>query len=127
MAEATVEIRAFAYCQRFLSLAVFYLFNKHNYRMQAGGDMGTKVPNWNEIRTEYINGDTSYRKIAAKYGVSYHMLKNRATKEHWYADKVAQHEEIRAKTAQKTAEMLAERNAKCAERNTLSFCNQRFV
>lgn len=38
---------------------------------------------WNEIKTEYIAGDTSYRKLAAKHGVPFTTLKRIAGKENW--------------------------------------------
>ncbi|MBQ8893383.1 MAG: hypothetical protein IJ043_03125 [Clostridia bacterium] len=39
--------------------------------------------NWDEIKTEYIAGDTSYRKLAAKHGVPFTTLKRIAGKEDW--------------------------------------------
>ena len=38
---------------------------------------------WNRIKAEYIAGGTSYRKLAAKYGVPFSNLKNIAIKEQW--------------------------------------------
>lgn len=38
---------------------------------------------WKKIRAEYIQGGTSYRKLAAKYGVSFNSLKDRARSEKW--------------------------------------------
>lgn len=38
---------------------------------------------WNEIKTEYITTDTSYRKLAEKYGVSRGQIQRRATDENW--------------------------------------------
>ena len=66
---------------------------------------------WNAIRNEYINGNISYRKIADKYGVSFHTLKGIATEEKWFDKRKEQQEKIRTKTEQKTAEKLAEREA----------------
>lgn len=38
---------------------------------------------WNAIKTEYITTDTSYRKLAEKYGVSRGQIQRRATDENW--------------------------------------------
>lgn len=38
---------------------------------------------WLKIKTEYINGDISYRKLAEKHGVSFNTLKDHAMAEEW--------------------------------------------
>lgn len=38
---------------------------------------------WNRIKAEYVAGGTSYRKLAAKYGVSFTTLTRTAQKENW--------------------------------------------
>ena len=38
---------------------------------------------WKKIKTEYIAGGTSYRKLAAKYGVSLSTLKRTASNDGW--------------------------------------------
>lgn len=38
---------------------------------------------WNEIKTEYITTETSYRKLAKKHGISLGKLQRRATDEGW--------------------------------------------
>lgn len=38
---------------------------------------------WNRIKTEYIAGGTSYRKLAEKHNVSFSTLRKIAAKEHW--------------------------------------------
>lgn len=38
---------------------------------------------WQAIKTEYITTDTSYRKLAQKYGVSYNAIGNRSRQEKW--------------------------------------------
>lgn len=63
----------------------------------------SKGIDWIKIRNDYINGDLSYRKLAEKHGVSFNTLKDRAVKENWYKEKKKQHEKIRIKTQQKTA------------------------
>ena len=67
--------------------------------------------NWTKIRSDYINGHISYRKLAEKHGVSYHTLKGIAIEEKWFEKRKAQREKISIKTDQKTAEKLAEAEA----------------
>lgn len=38
---------------------------------------------WSELKSEYIAGGTSYRKLAAKYEIEYHSLQRVATREGW--------------------------------------------
>ena len=38
---------------------------------------------WSKIKAEYISGGTSYRKLAAKYGVSFNTLQGVAQREKW--------------------------------------------
>lgn len=69
---------------------------------------------WNAIRAEYIGGDISQRKLAAKYGVSWRTLQDRAKREGWSEAK----DDTRAKavsiTCQKAAEAAAD-NATISE------------
>lgn len=67
--------------------------------------------NWNKIKSEYINGNISYRKLAEKHGVSESHLMAKAAKEKWFDKRKAQRSKIQEKTEQKTAEKLAEREA----------------
>ena len=41
------------------------------------------MANWNEIKTEYITTDTSYRKLAEKHGISYQAICRRSQSERW--------------------------------------------
>ena len=41
------------------------------------------MADWQKIKTEYITTDTSYRKLAQKYGVSYNAIGNRSRDENW--------------------------------------------
>lgn len=41
------------------------------------------MANWNKIKTEYITTDTSYRKLAEKYGVSHVQIGNVGKQENW--------------------------------------------
>lgn len=42
---------------------------------------------WDEIKMEYLTTDTSYRKLANKYGCSDPLIARRGKKEGWYAEK----------------------------------------
>jgi hypothetical protein len=63
---------------------------------------------WNKIKAEYIAGGTSYRKLAAKYNVSFSNLKNVAIREQW--SKLREQAENRTTT--KLVEDIAKQNAK---------------
>lgn len=67
---------------------------------------------WNKIKNEYINGYISQRKLAEKHGIPYQTLRDRAIKEKWNDRRKAQRAKIGEKTEQKTAEILADREAK---------------
>lgn len=67
--------------------------------------------NWNKIKNEYINGYISQRKLAEKHGIPYQTLRDRAIKEKWNDKRKAQRAKIGEKTEQKTAELLAQREA----------------
>ena len=43
------------------------------------------MADWQAIKTEYITTDTSYRKLAQKYGVSYQAICHRSQDEGWIA------------------------------------------
>lgn len=66
---------------------------------------------WIKIRNEYINGNISYRKLAEKHEISFNTLKDRAVAEKWFEEKKKQHNKIETKTQQKTADLLAQREA----------------
>ena len=70
--------------------------------------------NWIKIRNEYINGNISYRKLAEKYGVSFHTLQDKARKEMWFDKRKQQRDKIAEKTLQKTAEKIAEKQSNFA-------------
>ena len=66
---------------------------------------------WNKIKREYIQGDTSYRKLADKYNVPFGTLRKVAAKEKW--------RELRDKTRQKADTKIVEAEAeKQAKRMT---------
>ena len=70
------------------------------------------MADWQAIKTEYITTDTSYRKLAQKYGVNATNIAKRASKEKW----VEQRNENASKTLSKTLNAIgskqAERTAK---------------
>lgn len=66
---------------------------------------------WLKIRNEYTSGHISYRKLAEKHGVSFNTLKDRAVIERWAEARDGQHHKITTKAQQKTAEVVATREA----------------
>lgn len=66
-----------------------------------------RLVDWKKIKTEYITTDTSYRKLAQKYGVHYKVVSERGKTEGW-VELRAQH---RDKTLTKTLEKISERQA----------------
>lgn len=41
------------------------------------------MADWQKIKTEYITTDTSYRKLAEKYGIHYKVISDRGKAEEW--------------------------------------------
>lgn len=64
---------------------------------------------WNEIRTEYISTDTSYRKLAEKYDVPVSTIFKRAKKENWVELKKQNNDNMVAITLDTCGEMQVER------------------
>ena len=62
---------------------------------------------WNAIKTEYITTDTSYRKLATKYDVSYTAIGNRSRQEGW----VEQRNQFINKTVSKTINSISNKKA----------------
>ena len=56
---------------------------------------------WNKIKAEYLQGGTSYRKLAEKYSVSFSTLEKRARSESWAEQRKDVSEEAAAKARQK--------------------------
>ncbi len=63
---------------------------------------------WMRIKTEYINGSISLRKLAKKSGVSYSQLAKIAAAEKWNDQKESQRINIESKTNQKAAEKISD-------------------
>lgn len=71
---------------------------------------GVNVADWLAIKTEYITTDTSYRKLAEKYGVSRGQIYKAGGEEGW----VELREQYRSKTIAKTVEKISEKKARQA-------------
>ena len=65
------------------------------------------MADWQAIKTEYITTDTSYRKLAQKYGVSATQICNVGRDEKW----VEQREQFLSKTTAKTLEKISQKEA----------------
>ena len=70
------------------------------------------MADWQSIKTEYITTDTSYRKLAQKYGVTYTNIGIRSRKEGWPELR----EQHNAKTITKTMNAIASNQASRAAR-----------
>ena len=57
---------------------------------------------WQQIKTEYITTDTSYRKLAKKYGLNYSSICERGKNERW----VEERDQFRVKTQSETIEAI---------------------
>lgn len=62
---------------------------------------------WNAIKTEYITTDTSYRKLATKYNVSYTAIGNKSRQEGW----VEQRNQFINKTVSKSINSISNKTA----------------
>lgn len=67
---------------------------------------------WQKIKTEYITTQTSYRKLAKKYGVHYNAVANRAKQEGWVSQRDQYCVETVTKTVTAISEQQVERAAK---------------
>ena len=70
------------------------------------------MADWQAIKTEYITTDTSYRKLAQKYGVNTTNIAKRASQEKW----VEQRKQNANKTLSKTLNAIASQQASRAAR-----------
>ena len=70
------------------------------------------MADWQAIKTEYITTDTSYRKLAQKYGVNVTNIAKKASSENWVEQRKQYANEIQAKTLQKISQQEANRAAK---------------
>lgn len=65
------------------------------------------MADWQAIKTEYITTDTSYRKLAQKYGIHYKVISERGKDERW-VELRSQH---RDKTLTKTLDKISNKQA----------------
>ncbi len=72
------------------------------------------MADWNKIKTEYITTDTSYRKLAEKYGVNATTIAVRAKAEKWVELREQQRSETLTKTLGKIADEQASKMARIA-------------
>ena len=70
------------------------------------------MADWQSIKTEYITTQTSYRKLAQKYGVSATQICNVGRDEKW----VEQREQYLSETTAKTLEKISQQEANRAAR-----------
>ena len=63
---------------------------------------------WLKIKTEYINGDISYRKLAEKHSIPFPTLRDRATNEGWKEQRDKHRNRVVTSTEQKTVEKTSE-------------------
>lgn len=70
------------------------------------------MADWKAIKTEYITTDTSYRKLAQKYGVNPTNIAKRASKEKWTEERKKNANKALSKTLNAISTKQAERTAK---------------
>ena len=63
------------------------------------------MADWNQIKTEYITTNTSYRKLSNKYGVSFQAICHRSKEEGW----IEQRELYMNRTVSKSIERISEK------------------
>lgn len=66
------------------------------------------MPDWLAIKTEYVNTDTSYRKLSRKYGIEINTLTRRAISEKWVEAKKNQRSRIETAINQKMADAVVQ-------------------
>ena len=71
--------------------------------------------NWKKIKTEYITTDTSYRKLADKYGVHYKAVSQKGKAEGWVELRAEYRAKTITKTIEKTSDLEANRLAQLME------------
>lgn len=70
------------------------------------------MADWQAIKTEYITTDTSYRKLAHKYGVNVTNIAKKASSESWVEQRKQYANETQSKTLAKISQQQANRSAK---------------
>lgn len=70
------------------------------------------MANWQKIKTEYITTDTSYRKLAQKYGLDQATIAQRGKKEDWVSIRKQKASETQAKIIDAVEDRKVDRAAK---------------
>jgi hypothetical protein len=70
------------------------------------------MADWQAIKTEYITTDTSYRKLAQKYGVNVTNIAKKASAEGWVEQRKQYANETQSKTLAKISQQEANRAAR---------------
>lgn len=70
------------------------------------------MADWQKIKTEYITMDTSYRKLAQKYGVDQATIARRAKKEDWVSSRQQHADKTQAKILTADTKNKADRAAR---------------
>lgn len=70
------------------------------------------MADWQAIKTEYITTDTSYRKLAQKYGINVTTIAKTASAEEWVEQRKQYAINTQAKTLEKISQQEANRAAK---------------
>ena len=73
---------------------------------------GRLVTDWKKIKTEYSTTNTSYRKLAQKYGVNVTSIAKKASAEDWVDQRKQYATKTQAKTLEKISQKEADRAAK---------------
>ena len=76
------------------------------------GDVVDVSADWNQIKTEYITTDTSYRKLAEKYGIDQATISRRAKKEDWVGQRQQHVSRMQAQILTSDAKSKVERVAR---------------
>lgn len=66
------------------------------------------MADWTAMRLDYINGGGSYRQIAAKHGINFSVLKDKAVAEGWAALKKEHANTVRTAAEQKSVELVSD-------------------
>lgn len=70
------------------------------------------MADWQAIKTEYITTDTSYRKLAQKYGIHYKVISERGKDEGWVELRSQHRDKTLTETLNKISQQEANRAAK---------------
>lgn len=71
-------------------------------------ESGVMAVDWLKIKTEYVSGNVSYRKLAEKHSIPFPTLRDRATSEGWKKQRDKQRNEVVTKSEQKTVEKITD-------------------